>query len=73
MTDFDNGLPPEGTTTEAKLSSVTLDSKSADSVTPTQVQGVTYNTLPAEAIQASRITAVLIAGEEYGVNFMGMM
>ncbi|MDR0823898.1 MAG: hypothetical protein LBN74_02315 [Prevotella sp.] len=71
MTDYDNGLPPEGTTTDAKLSSVTLDSKDANTILPIQANAVTLDSKDVEIIPNIELknitlsTEPAIAGKNY--------
>lgn len=63
MADFDNGLPPIGTTTEAKVSSVSIHTEEVNADTGLQAKAVVLDKLIAVEVEEIRIKAITIDKE----------
>ncbi|MDR0825303.1 MAG: hypothetical protein LBN74_09435 [Prevotella sp.] len=69
MTDFDNGLPPEGTTTEAKIDAVLFEHAAIKDEDVQQIKSVIISKTEAASAVKEEIKSVLINTEEAGANY----
>ncbi|NDV96399.1 hypothetical protein D0T84_15965 [Dysgonomonas sp. 521] len=69
MADFDNGLPPAGTTSDAKASSVSYGKVDVKADKSLQAESVTLDKTDYKEIEARQIKAVTLDKTATGLNY----
>jgi hypothetical protein len=69
MADFDNGLPPTGTTTDGKVTDILMQSEPYQTVESNIIPGVLFDKTPYETVEPVQIRAVLLDKQAAGLNY----
>lgn len=69
MADFDNGLPPAGTTTDGGIKSVSFDKSVAVEENIYQAKAILLDKSDAQEFQPEGVKAVLINKSAAGMNY----